>query len=288
MRTAGRLVATLVAALALAAPTTAAAEAVTRAELTALGERAAADRAAHERLLAVDKVDGRRVDVRAALGGVRGREITERVRLIAASVQGANTGSPADGRRQAAEILDDRRFKGSGIPRPFEKPLAWLGDRIEPIVAWINDRGASVPGGPPALWLTLSGLVLLAAATITTTTIRRRALAIERKRAAAAPEAENPAALERAADKAERDGDWERAVRLRFRAGLLRLDHRRVVTYRPSLTTGEVARAVRVPSFAEIGSRFDEIAYGGRHAEREDAEAARRDWKTVLEQAVPR
>jgi hypothetical protein len=286
---AGRLVGTLVAALALAAPATAAADAVTSAELTALGERAAAGAgSARELLLAVDEVDGRRVDVRAALGGARGKEITERVRLIAASVRSAQAGSPADERRRAAEILDDRRFKGSGIPRPFAKPLAWIGDRIEPIIAWINDLGVSFPGGPLALWLVLSALVLLAAGTITGTTIRRRALAIERQRAAAAPEAENPAALERAADQAERDGDWERAVRLRFRAGLLRLDRRRALTYRPSLTTGEVARAIRVPAFAEVGARFDEITYGGRPAERDDAEAARRGWKTVLEQATSR
>jgi hypothetical protein len=288
VRTAGRLVATLVAALALAAPTSAAAEAVTSAKLTTLGERAATDAAARDRLLAVDEVDGQRVDVRAALGTARGRAITERVLLIAASVRAARSGSPAESRRQAAEILDDRRFTGSGIPRPFEKPIAWLGDQVRPILAWINDRGASVPGGPLAVWIALSALVLLAAGTITSTTIRRRALAIERRRAAAAPEAENPAALERAADEAERNGDWERAVRLRFRAGLLRLDRRRVLTYRPSLTTGEVARAVGVPSFTDVGARFDEIAYGGRTAEREDAEAARTGWKTVLEQAVPR
>jgi hypothetical protein len=198
------------------------------------------------------------------------------------------TASPAEARRQAAEILDDRRFTGSDIPRPFEGPLDWLGDRIEPILEWINDRGASVPGGPLVLWLALSALVLLAAGGITATTIRRRALAIERRRAAAAPQAENPAALERAADEAERSGDWERAVRLRFRAGLLRLDRRRVLTYRPSLTTGEVARAVAVPAFSDVGARFDEIAYGGRAAERADAEAARHGWTTVLEEAVPR
>ena len=68
--------------------------------------------------------------------------------------------------------------------------------------------------------------------------------AIERDRAAAVPEADDPQALERAAEAAERDGEWERAVRLRFRAGLLRLDRRKVLVYRPSLTTGEVARAL--------------------------------------------
>jgi hypothetical protein len=284
----GRLAATLVAALALAAPTPAAADPVSSAELAALGERAAGDRTAREQLLAVDEVDGRPVDVRAALAGARGREITERTRLIAAVVGAPQDGSPAGDRRRAAQVLEDRRFKGAELPRPFAKPIAWLGDRVEPILSWIDDRGADVPGGPLALWMALAGLVLLAAGGVTTTSIRRRALAIERERAAAVPEAENPNALERAADRAERDGDWERAVRLRFRAGLLRLDRRHVLVYRPSLTTGEVARAIDAPAFAEIGGRFDEIAYGGRPAEREDAEAAKRGWKDVLAQAAPR
>ena len=38
-------------------------------------------------------------------------------------------------------------------------------------------------------------------------------------------------------------------MRLRFRAGLLRLDAREVIEYRPSLTTGEVAEAIVSPAF---------------------------------------
>jgi hypothetical protein len=196
--------------------------------------------------------------------------------------------SPAAAREQAHQILQERRFQGTDLPRPLEKPLEWLGDKAQPVLDWINDRGVAVPGGPFVLWMVLAVGVLLAAGTITGTSIRRRALAIERARAAALPEAEDPAALERAAERAEREGDYEHAVRLRFRAGLLRLDRRRVLVYRPSLTTGEVARAIHAPAFDEIGARFDEIAYGGRPAEAADAAAARRGWKDVLGQAAAR
>ena len=61
-----------------------------------------------------------------------------------------------------------------------------------------------MPGGPIALWMILAALVVVAAGSITGTTIRRRALAIERARAAALPEADDPHALERTADRAER------------------------------------------------------------------------------------
>ena len=73
-------------------------------------------------------------------------------------------------------------------------------------------------------------------------------------------------------------------MRLRFRAGLLRLDANDVLVYRPSLTTGEVAAAVSLPSFHRVGSDFDAIAYGGREAHEQDARASREGWQRVLEQ----
>jgi Domain of unknown function (DUF4129) len=272
------LAATLLAALALAIPAAAQAQAVSGPELTALAERAAEDEDARAQLLAVESVDGRPVAVREALEGASGAELEQRARLIAASVaaRDAPSATPAEQRRQAQEVLEQRRFHGSEFPRPFAGPLEWLGDRIEPVLDWINDRGINV------LWMVLAAGVLLAALTTTSATIRRRALAIERARRAAVPPTDDPRALEREAERAERDGDWERAVRLRFRAGLLRLDRRRVIVYRPSLTTGEVARSVGSPAFREVGERFDAIAYGGRPADREDAEQARRGWAEVL------
>jgi hypothetical protein len=280
----GRPAATLLAALALAAPSAAwAQEAVSGAELTALAERAADDESARAELLAVERVDGRAVAVREAMEGARGDELEQRARLIAAGVAGAEEpAGAAEPRREAQRVLEQRRYHGAELPRPFAGPLAWLGDKLEPVLEWINGQGAYVPGGPLVLWMVLSVGVLLAAFTVTGTTIRRRALAIERERRAALPATDDPRALEREAERAERDGDWELAVRLRMRAGLLRLDRRKVIAYRPSLTTGEVARAVKSPAFREVGERFDAIAYGGRPAEQDDAEHARRGWAEVL------
>jgi Domain of unknown function (DUF4129) len=195
--------------------------------------------------------------------------------------------SAAEARAEAREILADDRYQGVDFPQPLNGPLDWVGDQISAAFEWIDDLGTDLPGGPVALWIALAALVLVAATAVTSVTIRRRAIAIERARRAALPATEDPRALEREAERAEREGEWERAVRLRFRAGLLRLDNRHVIAYRPSLTTGEVARAVGTPAFAEVGERFDAIAYGGRPAEREDAEAARRGWETVLAEAAP-
>jgi Domain of unknown function (DUF4129) len=279
-----RLVATLLAALALLAPSTAAAQSVDQVELLALARQAADDPAARERLLAVEQVNDRPIAVREVMAGASGDDFERRARLIVARMGASEPGgsSPAEARAEANAVLSERRFHGAGLPRPLAGPLEWLGDRIEPAIDWINDRGARVPGGPVVLWTLLAAGVLVIAATVTSTTIRRRTLALDRARAAALPATEDPRALEREADRAERDGEWERAVRLRFRAGLLRLDRRNVLVYRPSLTTGEVARAIDSPAFSEVGDRFDAIAYGGRPAEREDAEHARRGWAEVL------
>jgi hypothetical protein len=289
VRTASLAAAAAIAALAIAHPAAAGAEPVSSAELAQLAERAPDDAVARERLLAVDRVDGRRVAVRDALAGARGEELARRGRAIAESVRAAgDSPSPAAAREQTREVLADRRFRGSDVPRPLAGVFEWIGDRIDPVLGWIDDAGRDLPGGPIALWTVLAAACLLAATAITSVSIRRRALAIARARAAALPATEDPRALEREAERAERDGQWERAVRLRFRAGLLRLDRRRVIAYRPSLTTGEVAQAVESPAFAEVGARFDAIAYGGREARREDAEAARRGWEAVLAEAAPR
>jgi hypothetical protein len=95
----------------------------------------------------------------------------------------------------------------------------------------------------------------------------------------------DPAALERAAAAAERAGDLRGAIRLRFQAGLLRLDRARVIEWRPSLTTAEIARSVRSPEFASLARRFDEIVYGGRVPLPEDAATARRGWAELIEGA---
>jgi hypothetical protein len=274
----------LTAALALPAP--AAAEDVTAAELAVLVERAPGDPAARERLLAVDRVDGRPVAVRAALGGAQGDELGPRAALLVAALRaGGERAEAAPARERARRVLADRRYHGTELPRPFAGPIEWLSERIEPLIEDVNDFGVRVPGGPAVLWLALAGLVLLAATGVTSTSIRRRAVAIERARAAALPATDDPRALEREAERAERASEWERAVRLRFRAGLLRLDGRGVIAYRPSLTTGEVSRAVGSPAFAEVGARFDAIAYGGRPAAADDADAARRGWAAVLAEA---
>ena len=204
----------------------------------------------------------------------------------AASAQGGAGGpSSAEARAQAREILEERRFRGSAVPRPFAGVLRWLGDRLQPVSDFLDDLGGAVPGGLPVVVFVLSALVLLAAAGLARRVIRHRAAATERAARARAPARDDPAKLEREADRAAAGGEWETAVRLRFRAGLLRLDARELIEYRASLTTGEVAAAVDSRTFERVGADFDAIAYGGRAADQDDEAASRDGWQRVMDEA---
>jgi hypothetical protein len=201
---------------------------------------------------------------------------------------GQSSPSAGEARSQAREILQERRFRGSDVPRPFAGLLRWLGDRLQPIADFFDDLAVRAPGGRWVGYTILGALVLLAAALLARGSIRRRAAAAARAVRARSPARADPAELEREADRAAAAGDWETTVRLRFRAGLLRLDAREVIEYRPSLTTGEVADAVHSPAFTRVGADFDEIAYGGRPAGAADEAASREGWQRVLTEAGSR
>jgi hypothetical protein len=205
--------------------------------------------------------------------------------LPAAPAVAQDEPNPRVARAQAREILQERRFRGSGVPRPFQGIVRWLGERLQPVADFFDDLSVRTPGGGPVLFALLGGLVLLMAGLLARTSISRRAAAAARAARARSAAREDPAELEREADRAAAAGEWETAVRLRFRAGLLRLDARDLIEYRPSLTTGEVASTIVSPAFIRVGADFDAIAYGGRPAAEADEAASREGWQRVLSEA---
>ncbi len=96
---------------------------------------------------------------------------------------------------------------------------------------------------------------------------------------------EDPDELERLADDAQRRGELELALRLRFRAGLLRLGRARALPLRPSLRTREARRALRSVRFDRLARDFDEVVYGGRAPSAGDVETARAEWPQVVAEA---
>lgn len=271
--------------LVAAAAGPAAAQSVTATELQALAGRATTDPRALAQLRGVREVDGRPVDITRALAGAEGPELAARLRTLAEGASGA-AASGAD--EEAASILEGRRFKEPDVPRPFEGVLRTLGRWLEPIsdpvgrwFAWI---GRSVPAQLVVVAVVFAGALLISIRLVG----RRGAQAVRRSRPFGVDvDGLDPDDLEREAVGAERAGDLDRAVRLRFVAGVLRLDRAGVITYRSSLTTGQLKARVPSTSFPELAGAFDEIAYGGRPAEESDVEAAKRTWPRVLAEAGP-
>lgn len=186
--------------------------------------------------------------------------------------------SAEEARRQAEEILAQRRFQDADPPRPFRGILETVSGGVRGAFETLADV---LPGGDLILWVLIGVAVLVAAAGLAAGAVDRRSV----RRAAeprGRPRPDDPAALERRADEAERHGELERALRLRFRAGLLRLDRMQRLRFRESITIGEVARTLRSPDFDRLASVFDEIVYGRRKPRPGDLDLTREGWTRVL------
>ncbi len=195
---------------------------------------------------------------------------------------------PAVARAEARSILEDRRFKSEPVPRPLRGPLEWMGDRIQSLVRVVSDLLRPVPGPTwvvvAAIAVAVGVLLLVRASSRPVGGGPRR----DARRRGVGGESEDPAALEAAAADAERRGDLATALRLRFRAGLLRLDERGAITFRPSLTTGEVRRLLGSETFDDLASVFEEVAYGGRDPGIDEVAGAREAWPRLLREARSR
>jgi len=191
---------------------------------------------------------------------------------------------PDEARRTARSILNGRQYHSSPTPRPFRSQLNWIGDRVHGLFESI---GRALSHVPSVLAVSVAiGLVALVAVLLVGV-VRARRSNPDARRAEAVPAApvEDPDELERAADAAERAGRLDDAVRLRFRAGLLRLGSRGAIRYRPSVTTGEVRRVLGSDTFDELARTFEAVAYGGQSATSPDVDAARREWPRVVSTA---
>lgn len=290
-RLAGALAA-LAVLLAVAATPAPAADDVTAGELQELARRAEHDPAARRALAEVRRVDGRPVDLSTALGGADEDEQRARLRTLAEGVvptEGAGTSpssSQAEARADARRILDGGRYNAAEPPRPLRGVLRKLGEWLRAVVRPIADRWPDV-GVPAALQGLLAVVVLAGAVVVATRLVRRRtaeAVGEEegRRRRGDRGASLDPDVLEREADHAERRGDLDAALRLRFRAGLVRLDAAGAIKLRPSLTTGEVRRHIRSEALQELTAAFEAVAYAGEPADADDVAAARREWPRVL------
>lgn len=268
------------------------AEDVTRAEAA---ERAAAAAASgnpssYSPLLEVTSVDGRPVDIEAVLVG-DDADVSARLRALGDAWAGSAQGqaeqhdSPAVDRRRAEEVLEQGKFHEPDVPRPFRRPLRWLGDRISEVWERAADFLSPVLGRVGSRLL-LVGLLVAGLAAVLTIAIKRiskgqTSVGSGRSGWLVDPTLD-PADLERRAAEATSSGDHALAVRLRYEAGLLRLVAAGRLELRPETTASSAAAAVDDPTMDDLTAAFEEIVYGGRVATPEDDSASAQGWPSVL------
>ena len=253
----------------VACPQAASARSVTTAEYHKLLARAEQDPSVAVKLREVTSVDGRPVDMERALAGAEGDELADRLRALAEN-QPSST-QVADPARLARRILSRPEFRAEG-----EDGLAGGLQRfLAPIRQWLGEVVPRILNAPVVVAL---AVVVVLASVVTAArlaTSRAKGAASARHRPSAV-EPEDAAALEHSAAEAERCGELEQALRLRFRAGLLRLGEAGLIEFSPSLTSGQVARRLGSPTFTAASRAFDEVVYGRRAVSKRDLDVVRR------------
>jgi hypothetical protein len=192
---------------------------------------------------------------------------------------------PDAARRVAEDILADPRYHPRRGPRPFAGFFERLGELIvDPIIRFLSSIGDVFPSVGSPLWIALAVAVVLVALVVAVrlSSGRGRQRFGSQRLIGDDEHGLGPDELEQRADDAERRGDLDTALRLRFRAGLARLDDAGAVRLRPGLTNTAVSRTLRSVAFDELATDFDEVAYGGRPATTADVTTARSTWPDVI------
>ncbi len=267
----------VVAAALCVGPAVAQAEDVSIAEWNRLTAAAPDDPSALAELRGVDAVEGQPVDVAGALRGARGGDLERRLRTLASSR--LTDGDVRDPRQDARDVLSERCFQ-QNVRGPFRGLLERIGNAL-PDLGWL---GALFAGWR---WVVLAVVAALVAWLLSRRVLGRRIRDAVAAAGASISERDDPRALDRQAAAAEAEGDLETALRLRFRAGLLRLDARGAITFRPSISTHEVRRALRSESFDALAATFDDVVYGGRPPSDADVAAARDRWPAIIKGSDP-
>ncbi len=208
---------------------------------------------------------------------------------------GSGSNFSSEARRQAAHILSQPPFtnRPPHVPDPLGGVLRdighWLGDVARPFARLWKDGFSLVHGvfgsfTDPVLIV----LAVVAGGVVAWWFIRRRTrIGVHKESETPATPSDRAADLEAAAATAEAEGDLEAAVRLRFRAGLVRLESAGIIAGPLVTTTRHVSEALRNPTFDHLAERHEAIAYAGATASPVDATSAREGWPRVIDEVRP-
>jgi hypothetical protein len=166
--------------------------------------------------------------------------------------------------------------------------VQWVWHQLDRLVAHpVNSGARSLFGGWSSPLLAIAAAVLVAGIAVLVIARRQRA----NPRAGTighVPGEQRAARAARLLDEAGaawRAGDLDTALRLRFEAGLERLEDRGLLHDRASLTTTTLARQLASSTFDELASAHSLVAYGGVTASPDDVERAFSSWPRVADEA---
>jgi hypothetical protein len=261
-------------ALALATPAaaTTADEAISLLESVANGDRPIAD------LDQLDQIDGVPIDLVSFVDAAGGD-----ADLAAEIIRSDFTADPGPDVIAAVEsILSQERFARSSTTA-LER---WL-DRVG---SWLTDRMTTLSGGNgPNARISLVAVILVLAVVGLAVRVatRRRATVVRRRHTLdrLIEEGADPAELERQAEAAAARADYAESVRLRFIAGILRLDQQGTIRFTKGLTTGEIAGTLANPVFDDLHRDFDRVVYGDELATSNMDDRARAGWDVLVAKA---
>jgi hypothetical protein len=204
----------------------------------------------------------------------------------------------ASARQQAHQILSGAPYttKQPTTPHPLAGVLHAIGRGLEvafgPALRWIEHRiihpigsGASgLLGG----WAPVVGVVSAVAigVLLALLLVRRRSRIAARTEEQRKPTSlTNPDALEAEADDLAAEGAFSAALRLRFEAGLLRLERAGLIADQQTSTDAELADRLGSPTFDRLALRHEAVAYAGQVADEGDVDHARSAWPQVPDEA---
>ena len=195
-----------------------------------------------------------------------------------AIISAQTVADPDAARELARRILAERRFQPRRSPQPLRRPITWVGQKInditDPLVRPLRQHSWLL------VLIAVAGLALFVVFTLRVG--RGRIQAAVDRRLLHGDTAVDPDELDAAADRAAASGDHELALRLRFKAGLVRLERAGRIGPSSGRTNGDVRRQLESESFTALADRFDEVVYGGDDATAGDDRDARDGWRHVL------
>ncbi len=200
-------------------------------------------------------------------------------------------------RRQAHQILSQSPYTTThSTPRPFAGVLHAIGHFLEdmfgPIFRWIGSHllhpvgsGFRFVFGGWAPFVAILLAILIGVCVALLLVRRRSRIAARTGETRAMARSVGPVELEAEADRLADAGDFGGAVRLRFEAGLLRLESAGLVSDTRVHTGSEVAAYLGSPTFDELAGRHEAVAYAGSPASEADVRHARDKWPRVPDEA---